>query len=71
MTNADVMTCLRSAGRPDRCGGARGGEDPDAIDWRGRVALIVGWRRRRALPDEVACSATGWSRFRWRLGWSP
>ncbi len=30
----------------------RGGEDPDTIDWRGRVALIIGGEGA-GLPDEV------------------
>jgi RNA methyltransferase, TrmH family len=52
MTNALVMTCLRSAGIRTVAAVPRGGEDPDAIDWRGRVALILGGEGA-GVPDEV------------------
>jgi TrmH family RNA methyltransferase len=52
MTNADAMTCLRSAGVRIVAAVPRGGEDPDAIDWRGKVALIVGGEGA-GVPDEV------------------
>jgi RNA methyltransferase, TrmH family len=52
MMNAYVMTCLRSGGIRTVAAVPRGGEDPDAIDWRGRVALIVGGEGA-GVPDEV------------------
>ena len=52
MPTASVMTCLRSGGIRSIAAVPRGGEDPDAIDWRGKVALIVGGEGA-GLPDEV------------------
>jgi TrmH family RNA methyltransferase len=52
MTDAYVMTCLRSGGIRTIAAMPRGGDDPDTIDWRGRVALIVGGEGA-GLPDEV------------------
>ncbi len=52
MTNAAVLTCLRSDGIRAVAAVPRGGDDPDAIDWRGRVALIVGGEGA-GVPDEV------------------
>ena len=42
MSTASVMTCLRSGGIRTIAAVPRGGEDPDTIDWHGRVALILG-----------------------------
>lgn len=42
MTIASALTCLESSGMRSVAAVPRGGEDPDAIDWRGKVALIVG-----------------------------
>lgn len=42
MSAASVMTCLRSGHIRTIAAVPRGGEDPDTIDWRGRVALILG-----------------------------
>ena len=42
MPIASVMTCLKSGGIRSIAAVPRGGEDPDAIDWRGKIALIVG-----------------------------
>ena len=53
LTNASVLTCLRSAGIRAVAAVPRGGEDPDTVDWRGRVALIVGGEGA-GIPDEVA-----------------
>ena len=52
MSPASVLTCLKNSGI--RCIAAvpRGGEAPDAIDWRGKVALIVGGEGA-GLSDEV------------------
>lgn len=52
MPTASVMTCLRSGGIRSIAAVPRGGEDPDAIDWRGKVALIVGGEGA-GLPDDV------------------
>ena len=52
LTSASVLTCLRSGGIRAVAAVPRGGEDPDAIDWRGRVALIVGGEGA-GVPDEV------------------
>ena len=42
MLTASVLTCLRSGGIRSIAAVPRGGKDPDAIDFRGKVALIVG-----------------------------
>jgi TrmH family RNA methyltransferase len=55
MTTASVMTCLRSGGIRTVAAVPRGGEDPDTIDWRGRVALIVGGEGG-GVPDEITQS---------------
>jgi len=52
MPTASVMTCLQSGGIRSIAAVPRGGEDPDAIDWRGKVALIVGGEGA-GLSDEV------------------
>jgi RNA methyltransferase, TrmH family len=49
---ASVMTCLKSGGIRSIAAVPRGGQDPDAIDWRGKVALIVGGEGA-GLPDSV------------------
>ncbi len=52
MTTASVMTCLRSGGIRRVAAVPRGGEDPDTINWQGKVALILGGEGA-GLPDEV------------------
>jgi tRNA G18 (ribose-2'-O)-methylase SpoU len=52
MTNALAMTCLRNGGIRSIAAVPRGGQDPDAIDWRGKVALILGGEGA-GVPDEV------------------
>jgi TrmH family RNA methyltransferase len=52
MATASVMTCLRSGSIQTAAAVPRGGEDPDAVDWRGRVALILGGEGA-GVPDEV------------------
>jgi TrmH family RNA methyltransferase len=42
MRTESVLTCLESGGIRSVAAVPRGGEDPDAVDWRGTVALIVG-----------------------------
>jgi RNA methyltransferase, TrmH family len=49
---ASVMTCLKNGGIRSIAAVPRGGQDPDAIDWRGKVALIVGGEGA-GLPDSV------------------
>lgn len=56
MTNASVMTCLRSGGIRSVAAVPRGGEDPDTIDWQGKVALILGGEGA-GLPDDVTRDA--------------
>jgi len=52
MTAPAVMECLRSGGVRAVAAVPRGGEDPDAVDWRGKVALVVGGEGG-GLPDSV------------------
>jgi TrmH family RNA methyltransferase len=52
LQTAFVMTCLRSGSIRPVAAVPRGGQDPDALDWRGRVALVVGGEGG-GLPDEV------------------
>jgi len=52
MPTASVITCIKSGGIRSIAAVPRGGEDPDAIDWRGKVALIVGGEGA-GLSDEV------------------
>jgi TrmH family RNA methyltransferase len=37
-----IMRCVKSAGIRTVASVARGGAEPDAVDWRGRVALLLG-----------------------------
>ena len=52
MTTASVMTCLKSGGIRTVAAVPRGGEDPDTVDWRGRVALVLGGEGA-GIPREV------------------
>jgi len=52
MPTASVMTCLKTGGIRSIAAVPRGGQDPDAIDWRGKVALLVGGEGA-GLSDEV------------------
>ena len=52
MTTESVMTCLRSGGFRAVAAVPRDGVDPDAIDWRGKVAILLG-SEGAGLPDEV------------------
>ncbi len=58
MPTASVVTCLRSGGIRSIAAVPHGGEDPDAIDWRGKVALIVGGEGA-GLSVEVASHCDG------------
>ena len=55
---ADALACLARAGVRTVASIARGGTDPDALDWRGSVAVLVGGEGP-GLPDAVvgACDA--------------
>ena len=52
MTTASVMTCLKSGGIRTVAAVPRGGEDPDTVDWRGKVALVLGGEGA-GIPREV------------------
>jgi TrmH family RNA methyltransferase len=52
MTTASVLDCMSTGGLRIVAAVPRGGQDPDAIDWRGRVGLIVGGEGP-GLPDDV------------------
>ena len=52
MPTPSVMTCLRSGGIRTVAAVPRGGTDPDAVDWSGKVALVLGGEGA-GLPDEV------------------
>lgn len=52
MTTASVMTCLKSGGIRTVAAVPRGGADPDAVDWSGKAALVLGGEGA-GLPDEV------------------
>jgi TrmH family RNA methyltransferase len=48
-----ILQCLESSGVRTVASVARGGIDPDAVDWRGSVALLLGGEGT-GLADEVA-----------------
>ena len=52
MSTASVLTCLKTGGIRSIAAVPRGGEDPDAIDWRGKVAVILGGEGA-GLADDV------------------
>lgn len=52
MTAAAVLTCLKTSGLKTVAAVPRNGDDPDAIDWRGRVGLVLGGEGP-GLPDTV------------------
>jgi RNA methyltransferase, TrmH family len=58
MPAPSVMTCLRSGGIRTVAAVPRGGADPDAVNWSGKVALVLGGEGA-GLPDEItrACDA--------------
>ena len=58
MPTASVLTCLRSGGIRSIAAVPRGGENPDAIDWHGKVALIVGGEGA-GLSDDVTSHSDG------------
>jgi TrmH family RNA methyltransferase len=52
MSAAAAIECLRRGGIRTVAAVPRGGEDPDAVDWHGKVALLVGGEGA-GLPDAV------------------
>lgn len=50
--SAALLSCLKSGGIRSIAAVPRGGEDPEEIDWRGKVALFVGGEGA-GLPEEV------------------
>jgi TrmH family RNA methyltransferase len=51
---ADAIDAMRRHGVTSIAAVARGGSDPDAIDWRGRVGLVLGGEGPGLSPDMVA-----------------
>jgi TrmH family RNA methyltransferase len=58
MATAAALSCLKAGGIRSIAAVPRGGEDPDAIDWRGKVALIVGGEGA-GLTDDVTNNCDG------------
>jgi RNA methyltransferase, TrmH family len=56
LTVADALTCLDRSGVRTVAAVARGGEDPDAVDWTGRVAMLVGGEGPGLTDDVIARS---------------
>ena len=52
LTAAEALACLARSGVGTVAAVARGGPEPDAVDWTGRVALVVGGEGP-GLTDEV------------------
>jgi TrmH family RNA methyltransferase len=52
MTAEAVLACMQHAGLRTVAAVAREGDDPDAVDWRGRVGLLLGGEGP-GLSDEV------------------
>jgi TrmH family RNA methyltransferase len=58
MTTHQVLTCLRKSAVRTVAAVPRGGEDPDAIDWRGKVALLLGGEGPGLTDEAIAlCDA--------------
>lgn len=53
-----VLACMKSAGVRIIAAVARGGDDPDEVDWRGRVGLLVG-SEGAGLGDDVVAQSDG------------
>lgn len=58
MSTAAVLSCMKQAGVRAIAAVARGGMDPDAIDWTGKAGIVLG-SEGTGLPEEVvaACDA--------------
>lgn len=48
-----IVTCMKKSGLRVVASVARGGDDPDAIDWRGKVGLLLGGEGP-GLSEEIA-----------------
>jgi TrmH family RNA methyltransferase len=48
-----ALACMTAAGLRTIAAVPRGGQDPDAVDWRGRVGLLLGGEGP-GLPEEIA-----------------
>lgn len=58
LPETSVLSCLESSGVRTVASVARGGDAPDAVDWRGHVALIVGGEGPGLADDVVTrCDA--------------
>jgi TrmH family RNA methyltransferase len=58
LTTSDALACLERSGVRTIAAVPRGGEEPDAIDWRGKVAIVVGGEGAGLTDDVVsACDA--------------
>ena len=56
MASAAVMTCLRSGHIRTVAAVPHGGQDPDALDWHGKLALILGGEGA-GVPEDIARSS--------------
>jgi RNA methyltransferase, TrmH family len=54
LTVADALACLERSGVRTVAAVARDGEDPDAVDWTGRVAMLVGGEGPGLTADVIA-----------------
>ena len=54
MQPTSVLTCMKKSGLRAIAAIARGGTDPDAIDWRGNVGLLVGGEGPGLSDDLIA-----------------
>ncbi|HLG54415.1 MAG TPA: RNA methyltransferase [Vicinamibacterales bacterium] len=58
MTTHQVLTCIRKSSVRTVAAVPRGGQDPDAIDWRGKVALLLGGEGPGLTDEAIAlCDA--------------
>jgi len=58
MTTHQVLTCMRKSAMRTIAAVPRGGEDPDAIDWRGKVGLLLGGEGPGLTDEAIArCDA--------------
>jgi len=58
MTTHQVLTCIRKCGLRTVAAVSRGGQDPDGIDWRGKVGLLLGGEGPGLTDEAIAqCDA--------------